>query len=243
MSSNVTATPGKSDISRIYEARGVGHLAAACVALVLTSVISVMQNSSGRSGSAGIALTAVIMAFFSFAYIISIRGFLIIDKAYKLRDGRSCYYLGRRLAVLTGICFAVNLLCEGFMMFSYASMSQYAAKGALTAEEARAVVNLHTLTAYVMLIMQVFALSTCFIIYLFKIRGISESPGASNFALLTALLMLLQLVIGLVSSVYTLRRSTSDYLVGFSSVLLVIKYIVGLMFFMYRRKKLAEEEL
>ena len=243
MSPKVSANAGKGDISRIYEARGVGHLAASCVALVLTSVINIMQNASGRGGSAGTAFTVVILVFFSFAYIIAIRGFAVIDKAYKLRSGRSCYYLGRRLAVFTGVCFAVTLACEGFLMFSYASMSQYAAKGTLTAQEAGAVVNLHTLTAYVMLIMQLFSLSTCFIIYLFKIRSISPSPASSNFALLAALLMILQLGIGIVSSVYTLRRSTSDYLVDFSSVLLVIKYIVGLVFFLYRRHMLSEEEL
>ena len=238
MNNNAITGAGKSDISRIYEARGSGYLAVSCIALVVTSAINIMQNALHSGGVYVWVMMAVALVFFAFAYIAAIRSFLIIDKAYKLKDGHSCYYLGKKLAIFTVICFIVHMFCEGFLVFSYAAMSQYALKSGLTPEEVTTYSNLRTLSAVVMLIMQVFSVGTCFIIYLLRIRQLSPTPSASNFALLTALLMIIQLVIGVISAIYTLRGNTSDYLVSFSSILLVVKYIVGLVFFFSRRNSL-----
>ncbi len=240
MNNNAITGAGKSDISRIYEARGSGYLAVSCIALVVTSALNLMQNSLPSGGAGAWVITAVTLLFFVFAYIASIRGFLVLDKAYKLKDGHSCYYVGRNLAIATVICFIVTLICEGFLVFSYIAMAQYAKKPVFTTEEIATISNLRAISAVLMLIMQVFSVGTCFIVYLFKIRQLSPTPAASNFALLTALLMIIQLVIGVISAVYTMGSNTSDYLVHFSSILLVVKYLVGLAFFLSRRNSLLK---
>ncbi len=234
----------KSEIAMQYEHRCTDMFIAASIALTTNAVLSLLINSVDNMPSAVTVISQLLaIAFTLFAYIITIKGFSVLDKACRLSEENENYYMGRNLKRLSIASFVLTLVM-GFVAVMFNVMLSVYANNAdsLTEADKTAAMNLSIITAVVLILEQIVVISTVYIIYFWKIhKYTTKSNSINNFALLTMIVMLVQLVIGILSTVYTFRGSNA-FLNGFSSVLLIVKYILLLVFFILRRKSFTVKD-
>lgn len=231
----------KSEIARQFDYKATTFLLTAAIALTLNSILNNIVTNVDVSVVMNVILTAFVMIFAVFADIMTIKGFIVVNKSCKLSEDNQNYYLGKKLTVMTVIFIVVGIILTLIALFMSILIAQYEQLDVLTAEDETARMNMMILTAIVNIALQFVAISTPFIIYIWKLRGTMPSKDKlSNFALLTVLVLIVQLAIGILNSMYIAKSTHSTFLTSFSEILLTVKYLVLTLFLFARRKSIAE---
>lgn len=231
----------KSEIARQFDYKAATFLLTAAIALTLNSILNNIVTNVDVSVVMNVILTAFVMLFAVFADIMTIKGFIVVNKSCKLSEDNQNYYLGKKLTVMTVVFIVVGIILTLIALFMSILIAQYEQLDVLTAEDETARMNMMILTAIVNIALQFVAISTPFIIYIWKLRGTMPAKDKlSNFALLTVLVLIVQLAIGILNSMYIAKSTHSTFLTSFSEILLTVKYLVLTLFLFARRKSIAE---
>jgi len=231
----------KSEIARQFDYKATTFLLTAAIALTLNSILNNIVTNVDVSVVMNVILTAFVMIFAVFADIMTIKGFIVVNKSCKLSEDNQNYYLGKKLTVMTVVFIVVGIVLTLIALFMSILIAQYEQLDVLTAEDETARMNMMILTAIVNIALQFVAISTPFIIYIWKLRGTMPAKDKlSNFALLTVLVLIVQLAIGILNSMYIAKSTHSTFLTSFSEILLTVKYLVLTLFLFARRKSIAE---
>lgn len=231
----------KSEIARQFDYKATTFLLTAAIALTLNSILNNIVTNVDVSVVMNVILTAFVMIFAVFADIMTIKGFIVVNKSCKLSEDNQNYYLGKKLTVMTVVFIVVGIILTLIALFMSILIAQYEQLDVLTAEDETARMNMMILTAIVNIALQFVAISTPFIIYIWKLRGTMPAKDKlSNFALLTVLVLIVQLAIGILNSMYIAKSTHSTFLTSFSEILLTVKYLVLTLFLFARRKSIAE---
>ncbi|MBQ7962531.1 MAG: hypothetical protein IJ289_08010 [Clostridia bacterium] len=231
----------KSEIARQFDYKATTFLLTAAIALTLNSILNNIVTNVDVSVVMNVILTAFVMIFAVFADIMTIKGFIVVNKSCKLSEDNQNYYLGKKLTVMTVVFIVVGIILTLIALFMSILIAQYEQLDVLTAEDETARMNMMILTAIVNIALQFVAISTPFIIYIWKLRGTMPAKDKlSNFALLTVLVLIVQLAIGVLNSMYIAKSTHSTFLTSFSEILLTVKYLVLTLFLFARRKSIAE---
>lgn len=231
----------KSEIARQFDYKATTFLLTAAIALTLNSILNNIVTNVDVSVVMNVILTAFVMIFAVFADIMTIKGFIVVNKSCKLSEDNQNYYLGKKLTVMTVVFIVVGIILTLIALFMSILIAQYEQLDVLTAEDETARMNMMILTAIVNIALQFVAISTPFIIYIWKLRSTMPAKDKlSNFALLTVLVLIVQLAIGVLNSMYIAKSTHSTFLTSFSEILLTVKYLVLTLFLFARRKSIAE---
>ena len=216
---------------------------------MLFTVNSVLSNFTGNSDIT-VVMNRVIAGFvsvFAFvAYIIMIAGFINLNKTCKLNDDNPNYYMGKKLTTLTIACFLLGIVLSFAAIILNTLIAQYNTVETLTQQDEQARMNLMILTAIINICLQLFAVSTPFIFYLWKLRSIIDDKKLVNFALLTLIVMVVQTTIGILNASYIVKNSQSEFLTSFAEILFTIKFLLlSIFLYLYRNNiasKIPDEE-
>lgn len=234
----------KSEIIRQYDCRATSIFIAAAVALLINAVATGFQaivNISADSINALLLLLALFCMFF--AYTITIKGFSTVNKACKLSEENENYFLGKKLMVLTVVCLILTAVLTVTASIFNSILMQYYGESSLMPSDYKAAENVKFILAVISIFAQIASVSTPFIFYLWRIhKATPKTDSINNFALLTMIIMIVHLVIGILNSVYSIRGAQLSFLSGFSRVLLIVKYLVLMLFFITRRKFLISPQ-
>ncbi len=231
----------KSEIARQFDYKATTFLLTAAIALTLNSILNNIVTNVDVSVVMNVILTAFVMIFAVFADIMTIKGFIVVNKSCKLSEDNQNYYLGKKLTVMTVVFIVVGIILTLIALFMSILIAQYEQLDVLKAEDETARMNMMILTAIVNIALQFVAISTPFIIYIWKLRSTMPAKDKlSNFALLTVLVLIVQLAIGVLNSMYIAKSTHSTFLTSFSEILLTVKYLVLTLFLFARRKSIAE---
>ena len=229
----------KSEIAKQYEFKATTMFIAASIALVANSVLTNIVNAFELSSVFKYIVQFFVVAFIIFAYVMTIKGFSIVSKATKLSEENENYYMGRNLKIMTVASLVLSVIAELFILICYLLLYNYSVAQNLSADDITAANNLRIITAVILVFAQLVAISTAYIFYLWKIHKFTpKNDSINNFALLTMIVLCVQLVIGIMNPLYTVKGSSSAFISSFSGILLSLKYIILLLFFITRRKGL-----
>ena len=148
--------------------------------------------------------------------------------------------MGRKLTIMTIVFILISVILSFVAVFMSYLIAQYSQLDTLTNADERARMNIMIITAVINLLLQFFAISTPYIVYVWKLRSTipAKDKLLSNIALLTVIVMVVQLAIGILNSTYIAQNSHSTFLTSFSEILLTVKYIVLTVFLFLRRNSL-----
>lgn len=229
----------KSEIARQFDFKATTCLLTAAIALTLNSILNNIVSNVETSVVLNAVLAGIVSIFAIFADIMTIKGFLTVNKSCKLSEDNQNYYLGKKLTVMTVVFIVVGVILTVVALFMSVLIAQYDQLEVLTTEDETARMNMMILTAVVNIILQIIAISTPYIVYVWKLRGtIPAKDKLSNFALLTVIVMVVQLAIGILNSMYIAQNSHSTFLTSFSEILLTVKYLILTVFLFMRRNSL-----
>ncbi len=233
----------KSDIAKGLDIKASSIFIVTAIALVLNSLVSNISRIDNIPSVIENICSCVAIVSVVFYYIMLIKGFTIVNKACKLCEKNENYYMGRNLTIFSVICIILSVILTVLaMLFAYA-VAQYNAAEMLTPSEIQSRNNIVAITAVINIAMQFFSVSTPFIFYLWKIYKLSApNKLLNNLTLLTCLVLVVQLVIGILNSIYVVRGTGNNFLPDFTSILHTIKYVVLLVFFIYRKQYLVSAE-
>lgn len=230
----------KSEIARQFDFKATSCLLSASVALTLNSLFNYIVNNFEINVVLNAVFAGLVAVFAIFADIMTIKGFLTVNKSCKLSEENQNYYFGRKLTVLTVALIVVGLILTFVAIFMSVLIAQYEQLEVLTAADEKARMNILILTTVVNILLQLAAISTPYIVYVWKLRSlISPKDKLSNMALFTVIIMIVQLAIGILNSTYIVKNSPSTFLTSFSEILLIVKYVVLSVFIFLRRKRLS----
>lgn len=231
----------KSEIARSLDSKATSIFFITAAALVLNSLISnILRADSINSIIASIG--AIIVTIIGpVAVILQMRGFAVVDKACRLSEKNENYYMGKNLLVVSVVCFVVAVILGIAAIVLSFMLAQYDVADVLSASDKQAMNNIVAITAVVNIAMQFFAVSTPFILYLWKIYNLTDKKTkVGTVALLALVLLVLHLAIGVLNSIYSIRSADNSFLPGFSGILNTVKYAVLLVFFVMRKNQLEK---
>ena len=141
--------------------------------------------------------------------------------------------------ILTAAVIAIIL---GLLAALLTAMNaQYDTLEVLTPSDEQARFNMMIIIAIFNTCLQILAVSTLYIIYVWNIyKSIRENNLLSKLALLTTIIMVVHLAIGILNSVYIVKGSHSTFLVGFTEILQTFKYVVLALFLFMRRRNISD---
>ncbi len=230
----------KSEIARQFDYKATTFLLTAAIALTLNSILNNIVSNVEVSVVMNTILAGFVSIFAIFADVMTIRGFLAVNKFCKLSEDNQNYYMGKKLTLMTVAFIVIGLILTFVAIFMSVLIAQYEQLDVLTAADETARMNIMILTAVVNILLQLVAISTPYIVYLWKLRGTfpAKDKQFSNFALLTVIVMVVQLAIGILNSTYIAQNSHSTFLTSFSEILLTVKYLLLTVFLFIRRNSL-----
>ena len=231
----------KSEIARSLDSKATSIFIITVAALVLNSLISnIIRVDSVNSIVSSIGAILVTIAA-PVAVILQMRGFAVVDKACRLSEKNENYYMGKNLLVVSVVCFVVAVILGIAAIVLSFMLAQYDVADVLSASDKQAMNNIVAITAVVNIAMQFFAVSTPFILYLWKIYNLTDKKTkVGTVALLALVLLVLHLAIGVLNSIYSIRSADNSFLPGFSGILNTVKYAVLLVFFVMRKNQLEK---
>lgn len=231
----------KSEIIRQYDLKATVIFISAAAALFANAVFTAIQSIVNISNNTfGLLLLLIAAACMIFANIITIKGFKYVDKACRLCEENENYFLGRNLMVFSVLSFILTIVLTFVSLFFNLILVQYQNAPGLTTADLAAQHNITIVLAMVLIVLQIVTVSTPYIFYLWRIhKSTPKTDSINNFALLTMMIMIVQLCIGILSSCYSIMGKQISFLAGFASVLLVVKYLVLALFFIARRKTIV----
>lgn len=229
----------KSEIAKGLDLKATTVFIATVTALAVNSLLNNFSRAFDMHTIVERIVAVFVIIFSLFSYVMLVRGFVSVDKACKLSEKNENFYMGRNLTVFSVVCIIFSVILSIAALVFSMFIAEYNAAEGLTASDVQARNNILVITALVNIAMQIFAVSTPFIFYLWKIyRFTQENKAISNFALLSMIVLVVHLIISILNAVYSIRGVGNSFLPGFSSVLNTVKYLVLLAFFMMRRKTL-----
>ena len=229
----------KSEIARQFDYKATTFLLTASIALTLNTILNNIVNNVDVPVVLNSVLAGIVSIFAIFADIMTIRGFLTVNKSCKLSEGNQNYYLGKKLTVMTVVFIVVGVILTFIAIAMSVLVAQYDQLETLTYEDETARMNMLILTTIVNIVLQFVAISTPYIVYVWKLRStIPAKDKLYNFALITVIVMVVQLAIGILNSTYILRNSDSTFLTAFSEILATVKYLVLTVFLFLRRNSI-----
>lgn len=230
----------KSEIMRQYDFNATTIFLAVSIALTSNALLTYLLASLSFPDVLGYICRFISVAFTAFAYIMTIKGFSKVDKSCRLSEENVNYYMGRNIKRLSVVSLILTCIVGIAVLIFLSILNQYASSGNLSANEIEAANNIKIITAFLLMIYQIVAVSTPYIVYLWNIHKITpKTDSINNFALLTMIILVVQLAIGMLNSYYTIKGGETSFLADFSAILLVIKYVVLTLFFITRRKSIA----
>lgn len=231
----------KSEIARQFDYKATVFLITAVIALALNSILNSIVNSFD-SNAVFEGILAVLVALFAiFADIMTVKGFLVVNKSCKLSEQNQNYYMGKKLTILSVVCIVAGFILSIVAIFFTLMLEQYNQGTVLTADEETARMNMMIITSVVNIALQLLAISTPYIIYIWQLRkSMKKEDKLNNFALITVIVLILQLAIGILNSIYIVKGAYSTFLSSFSEILLTVKYLVLALFLFARRQSLIK---
>ena len=232
----------KSEIAKSLDLKATSIFIATVTALAVNSLLNSFSQAFEMPGIAKIILAVFVIVFSLFSAVMTIRGFVAVDKACRISEKNENFYMGRNLTVFSVVCIIFTIILFVAALVFSMFIAEYNSADGLTSSDVQARNNILVLTAVVNILMQFFAISTPFIFYLWKIYKIeSENKKISNFALLAMIIFVVHMIISILNSVYSIKGGENSFLPGFSSVVNTVKFVVLFAFFMVRRKNLQAE--
>lgn len=226
----------KSEIVKQLDIKATSIFMAASIALTVGGVLSHILNSIKDASVIGTVINIVSFLFIIVAYVFTIKGFVVLDKACRHSEQNENYYMGKNLKLMAILSLILSVILQIVSFVFYLFLQSYAKAPSLTPSDLKAAANVKIITAIVLIISQLVSISMVYIVYLWKLHTItSKKDSLNNFALLTMFILIIQLAIAILNSAYTIMGKQSTFLSDFSSVLMVIKYVVLTLFFVARK--------
>lgn len=231
----------KSEVAKGLDIKATSVFIVTTIALVVNSLLNSFSRAFDMSSAVQKIVAVFVIIFSLFSYVMLVKGFVTVNKACKLSEKNENFYMGRNLTVFSVICIVFSVVLNiAALIFSF-FIAQYNAAEGLTASDVIVRNNILVLTAFVNIAMQIFAISTPFIFYLWKIyRFSTENKAISNFALFSMIILVVHLIISILNAVYSIRGGSNSFLPGFSSGLNTVKFVVLLAFFFTRKISLQK---
>ena len=230
----------KSEIARQFDYKATSFLLLASIALTFNSVLNFIASNSELNAVLNTIIVSLVSILSICTYVFTLKGFVTVNKSCKLSEDNQDYYMGRKLTIMTIVFILISVILSFVAVFMSYLISQYSQLDTLTNADERARMNIMIITAVINLLLQFFAISTPYIVYVWKLRATipAKDKLLSNIALLTVIVMVVQLAIGVLNSTYIAQNSHSTFLTSFSEILLTVKYIVLTVFLFLRRNSL-----
>lgn len=230
----------KVEIAKQFDYNATTIFIASSVALaaaaVLTYMVSAFENMNSISK---IIFQILSVIFMIFAYIMTVRGFSFVNKACKLSEANENYYLGKNLMIFSILSIILSVILEIVALVFYMMLYSYQQTESLTPSDVEAANNVRIITAIVVIAAQLVSIAMPYIFYLWRIHKITpKSDSANSFALLTMFIMIVQIAIGILNSLYSIKGGDTSFLSSFTEILKVVEYLVLVIFFAVRRKGL-----
>ena len=209
----------------------------ASISLVTSSVMANLANVfNSKSTVMYIICTCVMVIASLMTFIMTVKGFGLFEKLCMLDDKNVNYFLGRKLKRLSIITIFIPVICTLVISFIFVLTSQYESMENLTDADITAKNNLLAIAAVFSILMMILDITLPYIIYLFKIH---KSSGGDNFALLVSIIMIVQIVIGSLNAIYSVRGADASFLASFSVVLDVAEGLALMLYFIRKQNKSA----
>ena len=232
----------KSEIAIGLDLKATSIFITTSIALIVNSVVNNLLQSVDMPVVADNIGMAMVILFSIFSYITIVKGFSVVNKACKLSEKNENFYMGKKLTVFSVVCIILTTILSIVAMTMSVLLTQYSTLQEFTAADIQARDMLFAIVAVVNIAMQMFAVSTPFIFYLWKIYKITaKSEPSYNIALLAVIVLVVHLAIGILNSAYAIKGDNSAFLTGFSSILSTVKYLLLFVFFVVRRKGLLKK--
>ncbi len=231
----------KTDDTKALNINANSAFLAASIALVTSSVLVNLTN--GLNGESVLYYVFGILAITAslFTFIMTVKGFGIVNKSCRADEKNENYYMGRNLQILSVVSIVITAILTIVAFFLAVIIASYDSADSLTAADYQAQNNVLIIMAVVSVVMQIFDITLPYIIYLWK--KYKTAQGGNNLALLTVIIMITQLVIAAFNSIYIARGSDNSFLSAFTIVLDVAEGLAMMIFFMNERKRLTSFEL
>lgn len=229
----------KSEIARQYDEKATLLFIAAAAALTINSLLNNILSAFSVPKAFNYVIQFLTVVFILFAYAVTIKGFGFVNKACKLSETNENFYMGKNLMVFSVLSLVFTMIFELIILVLYLILYKYSSAESLTPADLQAANNIKVLTAIMLIAAQLTAIAVPYIFYLWRIhKNTPKSDSINNFALLTMLVLIVQLAIGILNALYTIKGAQTSFLSHFSDILLTGKYAVLLLFFIARRKSL-----
>lgn len=230
----------KSEIARQYDEKATLLFIAAAAVLTLNALLNNLLSAFSTVPKGLYSVVQFLtLLFILFAYVVTIKGFSYVNKACKLSEENENFYMGKNLMVFSVLSFIFTVIFELIILVLYFILYKYKTAESLTQADLQAANNVKILTAIVLIAAQLTAIAVPYIFYLWRIhKNTPKIDSINNFALLTMLVLIVQLAIGILNALYTIKGAQTSFLSHFSDILLTVKYAVLLLFFIARRKSL-----
>ena len=224
--------------AKIFNAKADSLFFTAAISLTASSVLSNLVNVFDTGTAAGKALNIICTVFFIAAAILSfvmtIKGFGLVNKSCKIDERNENYYLGRNMQILTVFSAVITVVLMIVTSVLYVAVSKYTGLETATPADYQSYRNLLVIVAVVSIIMIIFDITLPYMIYLWNMH---KSSGGNNFALLVVIIMVVQIIIASLNSIYSARGSDNSFLMSFTVILDVAERLALMLFFLKRVQK------
>ena len=231
----------KVEIAKQYDYNATSIFIAAAVALASSSLLTyIVSDVENMNSIVKVVFQVFTVIFMVIAYIMTVKGFSIVNKACKLSEANENYYMGKNLMIFSIVSIVLSIILEIVVFVFYMLISGYQQSENLTPSDISALKNIKILTGIVVIAALLVSIAMPYIFYLWKIHKITPKTNSiNNFALLTMFVMIVQIAISILNSVYSLRGSDVSFLSNFAEISKIIEYVILVLFFILRRKTLA----
>ena len=231
----------KVEIAKQFDFNATTVFLAASVALASSAALTYIVSALGSMNSTVKMIFQIMsVVFMIFAYVMTVKGFSVVNKACKLSEANENYYMGKNLMIFSIVSIVLSIILEIVAFVFYMMLYSYQQAESLTPADLEAANNVKIITAIVVIAAQLVSIAMPYIFYLWRIHNITpKTDSINNFALLTMFIMIVQLAIGILNSVYSIKGGDTSFLASFTEILKVVEYLVLVLFFALRRKCLV----
>ena len=231
----------KTDLHSQYTNQSATIFTSAAIGLTVSSALVFLTSSvSDLNTVAGVIFQVISIGFMIFAYVMSIKGFTVIDKTCRLDEKNEHYYFGRNLKVFSILSVVLSVVFEIIAFALFAMLSVYKEAGKLSADDAAAAATLKVLASIVVIAAQLVSIAMPYIFYMWHIHKTAEKGNKlASFSLIAMLIMAVQSAIVILNAVYSMRGGDTAFLSSFAEILKVIEYLVLTVFFVFQKKSLV----
>lgn len=213
------------------------------ITLLISYLLQTLAQMLG--GTFLIGLISVALIVIVVGYIFAMRGFSLLKKANSLED--TAYpNTGRNFKILTIVFLVLSVVLAFVMIFILLSstlVKQELANDPNNQTLIHTQNNINVIYGLVYSAVTVLSLQTITGLYMFRTYNIDKSLSvADNFTLFCGIFMVTSVVISVLSKIYiaTYPESTSALTI-FSVVINAAAYVISIVYFFLRGKKLAPE--